>query len=192
MRVDGDAAVGDEARALGLADGREGPGADQRHLAAQQVGADVERDAAALADEAGLAPGAHAAHRLPARAAARTRRRATGRAPSPVRSDPGWRCTGSSSAVGSIDAVGAELRARARRSGLVSSAMTRAPMAARELRRRRARPAPGRRSRSCRRPAGPSRCSAPQAVPVPQEIAAPVSKDSSSGSGTRVRAGHFM
>ena len=29
-------------------------------------------------------------------------------------------------------------------------------------------------------------------VPVPQEIAAPVSNDSSSGSPTRVRAGHFM
>ena len=28
--------------------------------------------------------------------------------------------------------------------------------------------------------------------PVPQEIAAPVSNDSSSGSGTKVRAGHFM
>ena len=41
-------------------------------------------------------------------------------------------------------------------------------------------------------PWSPRRCSAPQAVPVPQEIAAPVSKESSSGSGTRVRAGHFM
>jgi hypothetical protein len=29
-------------------------------------------------------------------------------------------------------------------------------------------------------------------VPVPQEIAAPVLKDSCSGSGTSVRAGHFM
>jgi hypothetical protein len=29
-------------------------------------------------------------------------------------------------------------------------------------------------------------------VPVPHEIAAPVAKDSSSGSGTRVRAGTFM
>src|SRR3546814_74198 len=62
--VDVDLAVGDEGRAFRLPDRGEGPGADQRHLPAQQVRTDVERDVAALADEAGLAPGAHAAHRL--------------------------------------------------------------------------------------------------------------------------------
>jgi hypothetical protein len=37
-----------------------------------------------------------------------------------------------------------------------------------------------------------SRFSAPQAVPVPQEIAAPVTKESESGSGTSVDTGTFM
>ena len=36
------------------------------------------------------------------------------------------------------------------------------------------------------------RCSAPHAVPVPQEIAAPVTKESESGNGTSVDAGTFM
>ena len=39
------------------------------------------------------------------------------------------------------------------------------------------------------RPDSPIRRSAPKAVPVPQEMAAPVSKLNSSGKGTRVRAG---
>ena len=42
------------------------------------------------------------------------------------------------------------------------------------------------------RPETSSRCKAPNAVPVPQEIAAPVAKESSSGSGTSVRTGTFM
>jgi hypothetical protein len=37
-----------------------------------------------------------------------------------------------------------------------------------------------------------SRRRAPQAVPVPQEIAAPVTKESESGSGTSVDTGTFM
>ena len=37
-----------------------------------------------------------------------------------------------------------------------------------------------------------SRFSAPQAVPVPQETAAPVTKESESGSGTSVDTGTFM
>ena len=37
-----------------------------------------------------------------------------------------------------------------------------------------------------------TRFSAPQAVPVPQEIAAPVTKESESGSGTSVDTGTFM
>src|SRR5690349_20726243 len=65
--VDVDLAVGDEAGAFGLADGREGPGAHQRHLAAQEVVADVERHRVALADEADLAPGPDAAHGIGAR-----------------------------------------------------------------------------------------------------------------------------
>ena len=64
QRVHVDPAVGDEAGAVGLADGREGPGANQRHLPAQQIVADIESHLAALADEAGLAPGAQAFHRL--------------------------------------------------------------------------------------------------------------------------------
>ena len=60
--VDVDAAIGDVAGAVGLADGREGPRADQRDLPAQQIVADVQGDGVAFADEAGLAPGAHAAH----------------------------------------------------------------------------------------------------------------------------------
>ena len=37
-----------------------------------------------------------------------------------------------------------------------------------------------------------SRFRAPQAVPVPQEIAAPVTKERESGSGTKVDTGTFM
>ncbi len=37
-----------------------------------------------------------------------------------------------------------------------------------------------------------TRRSAPHAVPVPQEIAAPVTKESASGSGTSVDTGTFM
>ena len=78
-----------------------------------------------------------------------------------------------------------------RRSGATSTAITRAPMT----------------SASCvaDRPTGPwpkmaivsppcrvIRFSAPQAVPVPHEIAAPVTKESASGSGTSVDTGTFM
>src|SRR5437660_5887580 len=62
--IDVDAAIGDEARALRLADRRERPRADQRHLPAQQVVTDVEGHVTALADKARLAPGAYASHRL--------------------------------------------------------------------------------------------------------------------------------
>ena len=41
-------------------------------------------------------------------------------------------------------------------------------------------------------PCSSTRRSAPQAVPVPQEMAAPVTKDSESGSGTSVDTGTFM
>src|SRR5712691_8464425 len=58
-----DMAVGDEARAIGLADGRERPRADDGELLAQHVGAHLDGHAAALADEADGAPGARAAHR---------------------------------------------------------------------------------------------------------------------------------
>src|SRR5581483_217648 len=51
-----DLVVGDELGAVGLALLGEGPRADQRHLPAQHVGAHVEGDLAALADEAGRAP----------------------------------------------------------------------------------------------------------------------------------------
>src|SRR6185312_17022359 len=54
--VDVDPAPRDEVGALRLADARERPGRDQRELLAQEVAADVERDAAALADEAHRAP----------------------------------------------------------------------------------------------------------------------------------------
>ena len=73
----------------------------------------------------------------------------------------------------------------------MSSAMTRAPMALASC--VAASPTgPWPKIAMVSSPWRPKRCSAPQAVPVPQEIAAPVSKESSSGSGTRVRAGHFM
>ena len=152
---------------------RERPGADQRHLPAQQVGADVERHLSALADEAGLAPGAHAAHRLPRAPAATTRRRATGARPGRA----------VSSRIASTTIV--------RRPPDRSPRRRRTPWRARAARRwcrarSRARPWP-RRAASPTSPTGPwpkmamvsppcrsSRCSAPQAVPVPQEIAAPV------------------
>src|SRR5216684_116271 len=54
--VDIDLARRDEVGAFGLADAREGPGRDDGELLPQQVGADVERDVAALADEAYRAP----------------------------------------------------------------------------------------------------------------------------------------
>src|ERR1044071_2151553 len=57
-----DLVVGDEARAFEHAHGAEGPRADQRDLAAQEIGADVQSDVAALADVAGAAPGLDAAH----------------------------------------------------------------------------------------------------------------------------------
>src|SRR5499433_4429318 len=50
------AVVRNELGALGLALLRERPGADQRHLPAQEIGAHVQRHLAALADEARRAP----------------------------------------------------------------------------------------------------------------------------------------
>src|SRR6185436_14192026 len=58
-----DLLVGDELAAFGLPLLRERPRADQRHLATQQIWADVERDLPALADEARRAPRAHGPHR---------------------------------------------------------------------------------------------------------------------------------
>src|SRR5262249_56464218 len=75
-----DLVVGDEARAFEHAHGAEGPRADQRDLAAQEVGADVQGDVAALADVAGGAPGSYAAH---GGAARRRRARAFEREPDP-------------------------------------------------------------------------------------------------------------
>ena len=57
-----DILVVDEPGALGHAHRAEGPRADERDLAAQQVGADVELHVAAFADVAGGAPGLHASH----------------------------------------------------------------------------------------------------------------------------------
>jgi hypothetical protein len=59
--VDIDLAVDAELRALGLDDGGEGPGRDQRHLAPEQVRADVDRHVAALAHETHGAPDLRAA-----------------------------------------------------------------------------------------------------------------------------------
>ena len=95
--------VGDELGAFGLALLGERPGADQRHLPAQEIGRDVERHLAALADEAGRAPRAHRAHGRGARLAAPTSsrascarlRRASGRG-SPPRCRSTWRRSRSS------------------------------------------------------------------------------------------------
>src|SRR5437867_11736884 len=62
-----DLVVGDEARAVEHAHGAEGPRADERDLAPQEIGAYVEGDVAAFADVASGAPGFHATHRCPAR-----------------------------------------------------------------------------------------------------------------------------
>src|SRR5207302_6163949 len=60
--VDVDLALDDEARTVGLALPREGPGADDRQLLAQHVRADVDRHIVALADEGDRAPYLGAAH----------------------------------------------------------------------------------------------------------------------------------
>src|ERR671918_2580426 len=65
--LDVDLAIGDEARALGLDHAREGPGADHSQLLPDHVAADVDRDAAALANQAHRAPGAGRADRGRAR-----------------------------------------------------------------------------------------------------------------------------
>src|SRR5260370_12197057 len=49
--IDGDLAIEDEARAIGLDDCGEGPGADDGELLAQHVRADIEGHAAAFANE---------------------------------------------------------------------------------------------------------------------------------------------
>src|SRR5215831_12735616 len=56
-------ALGDELGAFGLALLGERPRPHQRHLPAQEIRADVERDLTALADETGGAPRAYGAHR---------------------------------------------------------------------------------------------------------------------------------
>src|SRR6185295_19299418 len=63
QRVDVDAVVDREARALELPHRAEGPRADDGELLAQHVAAHVEGDVAALAHEAHRAPGLRAAHR---------------------------------------------------------------------------------------------------------------------------------
>src|SRR6266436_6779313 len=60
--VDIDLALDAELRALGLDDGGEGPRGDQRHLAPEQVRADVDRDVPALAHETHGAPDLRAAN----------------------------------------------------------------------------------------------------------------------------------
>src|SRR5215469_6697138 len=61
--VDIDLALDAEARAVGLALPREGPGGDDRQLPAQHVGADVDRHIVALTDKTHRAPHLGAAHR---------------------------------------------------------------------------------------------------------------------------------
>src|SRR5258708_8835451 len=60
--VDIDLAFDAERGALGLDHGGESPRGDQRHLAPEQVRADVDRDVAALADETHGAPDLRAAN----------------------------------------------------------------------------------------------------------------------------------
>jgi hypothetical protein len=96
-----------------------------------------------------------------------------------------------SPALGSITSWAPNAWASLRRSGAMSMAMTRAPIS----------------TASCvaDKPTGPwpktaivsppwrlIRFSAPQAVPVPQEMAAPVTNESGAGSGTSVDTGTFM
>src|SRR5258708_27331431 len=64
--VDIDLALDAERRALGLDDGGESPGRDQRHLAPEQVRADVDRDVAAFAAEAHGPPDLRAANGIEA------------------------------------------------------------------------------------------------------------------------------
>src|SRR6516165_7368675 len=61
--LDIDLALDDKARAVGLPLPREGPGADDRQLLAQHVGADVDRHIVAFADKAHRTPDLGAAHR---------------------------------------------------------------------------------------------------------------------------------
>src|SRR5713226_1427476 len=60
--VDIDLALDAELGALGLDDGGESPGSDQRHLAPEQVRADVDRHVPAFADETHGAPDLRAAN----------------------------------------------------------------------------------------------------------------------------------
>src|SRR6516225_6335920 len=104
--INGNVVIRDELGAVGLPLRREGPGADQRDLPAQQVRAHVERDLTALADIAGRSPGSCRAHRGGPRIAS----------------------TGLLERA-SITSFAPNSRASLRRSGEMSSAMTRAPMA---------------------------------------------------------------
>src|SRR5882757_2666250 len=60
--VDIDLALDAELGALGLDDSGESPGCDQRHLAPEQVRADIDRDVPALAHETHGAPDLRAAN----------------------------------------------------------------------------------------------------------------------------------
>ena len=90
----------------------------------------------------------------------------------------------------SITASAPKSLASFRRSAEVSTAITRAPIAAPStVAERPTGPWPN--TASVSPPAMRMRRSAPYAVPVPQATAAPSAKDSSSGKGTRVRTGTF-
>src|SRR6266446_9427396 len=124
--VDIDFSVDDELGAFGLADGREGPGGDDRQLLAQHVGTDVDRHIVAFADKA------HRAPHLTLRTAAI---RPSGWLDvSRVKSAPP--CVRSLIApIGSFErgltvSQAPNSFARSSRSGLTSRAMTRAPIAA--------------------------------------------------------------
>src|SRR5439155_5927167 len=181
-------AVGDELRALGLAHARERPRCVDRQLAPDQVLADVERRRVALADERHAAPGRGAAHRGHARVrvARAVHRRLDALAVREL-ADRGDRVR----LLRVDDRLGAEL---ARECQPLGGDVDRDhPGAHRAPEQRRAEPdRPWPKTASVSRPETSRRLSAPYAVPVPHEIAAPSSKVSDSGSGTSVDAGTVM
>ena len=62
--VDIDLAIGDETRTICLTIRRESPRPDQRHLAAQHVGADIKRDRSTFAHKTRFAPSPYALYGL--------------------------------------------------------------------------------------------------------------------------------
>src|SRR5215470_8508066 len=183
-----DLPVGDELGALGLALLRERPRPDQRHLPAQEVRAH-SRVTWPRSPTKQAVPHARTERTAAARASGAEEASSVLCAPSPCVSSA--IAATMSCAAGSITSAAPNCRASLRRSGAMSTAMTRAPIS----------------TASCvaERPTGPwpkmaivsppcsaIRRSAPQAVPVPQEMAAPVTKESESGSGTSVDTGTFM